>query len=249
MAELKNPKHEKFVQNIVRGLSRAEAYLSAGYSRNGAHASAARLLKNPQVCTRLAELRKAVEPILEQELVKLLVAERLHRIEAIQDRWDRVRAAINAHAREDYEAMMATGVVCRKKRWIGGKEGYEVEEYEIDTGAIEALNSIEKRAAVETGQEIDRQDINVREDLQAQADVLRKAFTLDELEAMDARIEAARNGTQVVEAPALAVPEVQPVPEGKPGCAAPTAPEPPGAGAAEDGVVPSVPKAPSSWRN
>jgi phage/plasmid-associated DNA primase len=78
------------------------------------------------------------------------------------------------------------------KRWIGGKEGYEVDDYEIDTGAIEALNSIEKRAAVETGQEIDRQDINVRGDLQAQADVLRKAFTLDELEAMDAKIEAAK---------------------------------------------------------
>jgi hypothetical protein len=58
----------------------------------------------------------------------------------------------NQRAREDYEAMMKTGVVCRKRRWIGGKEGYEVDEYEIDTGAIEALNSIEKRAAVETGQ-------------------------------------------------------------------------------------------------
>ena len=40
--------------------------------------------------------------------------------------------------------------------------------------------------------------------------MLRKAFTLDELEAMDARIEAARNGTQVIDAPAVVVPEVQP---------------------------------------
>ena len=46
MAELKNAKHEKFVQNIVRGLSPTQAYISAGYSRKGAHASAARLLKN-----------------------------------------------------------------------------------------------------------------------------------------------------------------------------------------------------------
>src|SRR5215469_12119997 len=101
---------------------------------------------------------------------------------------------------------------------------------------------------------------------------------------MNSRIEAARKGTRVIEAPALAVPEVQPVPDqthtqgrsvagaeavdqagsegkrdpagegrtgrgtepgklpGKPGCAAPTAPESPGAGAAEDGVVPTVPK-------
>jgi len=34
----------------------------------------------------------------------------------------------------------------------------------------------------------------------------------------------------------------------EPGYAAPTAPEPLGAGPAEDGVVPSVPKAPS-WRD
>jgi phage terminase small subunit len=145
MAELKNPKHEKFVQNIVRGLSPTEAYISAGYSRKGAHASAARLLKNPQVCTRLAELQKAVEPILEQELVKLLVAERLHRIEAIQDRWDALREAKRCFAAEDYEGAMKTGVVCRKVRWIGGKDGREVVEYEINSALIEALNSVEKR--------------------------------------------------------------------------------------------------------
>jgi len=202
MAELKNPKHEKFVQNIVRGLSPTEAYISAGYLGKGANASAARLQKNPQVCTRLAELRKAVEPILEAAIVKLIVTERFQRLAAIQDRWDRVRAAINARAREDYEAMMATGVVCRKKRWIGGKEGYEVDEYEIDTGALEALNSIEKRAAIETGQEVDRSDINLRGGVAAQAELLRRAFTLEELEAMDAKIEAAKKAPKLIEAPA-----------------------------------------------
>jgi hypothetical protein len=133
------------------------------------------------------------------------------------------------------------------------------------------LNSVEKRAAIETGQETDRQDINVRADLQAQADVLRKAFTLDELEAMDARIEAARNGeTKQLPGPAGVLPEVQPVLDkthtqsrngiagrgtepgklpGKPECAAPTAPDPLGEGADADGVVPSVPKARPSWRD
>src|SRR5215467_2738845 len=118
MAELKNPKHEKFVQNIVRGLSPTEAYNSAGYSRKGAHASAARLLKNPQVCTRLAELQRVIAPLVEAAIVKLIVTERLERLVAIQDRWDRVRTAINARAREDYPAMMATGVVIRKERSI-----------------------------------------------------------------------------------------------------------------------------------
>src|SRR5215471_1353989 len=123
MAQLKNPKHEKFVQNIVRGLSPTEAYISAGYSRNGAHASAARLLKNPQVCTRLAELRKAVEPILEAAIVKLIVTERLQRMAAIQDRWDALRRPMVAFAREDYEAAMKTGVVLRKVRAIKSEDG------------------------------------------------------------------------------------------------------------------------------
>ena len=101
MAELKNPKHEKFVQNIVRGLSPTEAYISAGYSCNGAHASAARLLKNPQVCARLAELQKAIAPLVEAAIIKLAVTERLQRLVAIQDRWDALREVKRCFAAED----------------------------------------------------------------------------------------------------------------------------------------------------
>ena len=60
---------------------------------------------------------------------------------------------------------------------------------------------------------MDRADINLRGGLAAQAEVLRKAFTLDELEAMDARIEAVRNGeTKQLPWPA-GVPDVKPVPD------------------------------------
>ena len=118
-----------------------------------------------------------------------------------------------------------------------------ITEYEINTPLIESLNSVEKRAAIETGQEVDRSDINMRMGLADQAAILRKAFTLEELEAMDARIEAARNGgTKQLPWPA-SVPDVQPVldkthTEGRSDVA----------GAPQDGVVPSVPKAPS-WRD
>jgi hypothetical protein len=122
-----------------------------------------------------------------------------------------LREAKRCFAKDDFEGAMKTGVVCRKKRWIGGKDGYEVTDYEINSGLIDALNSVEKRAAIETGQEVDRSDINMRMGLADQAEILRKAFTLDELEAIEARIEAARNGSTVVEAPAVVVPKVQPV--------------------------------------
>jgi phage terminase small subunit len=122
MAELKNPKHERFVQNIVRGLSRTEAYISAGYSRNGAHASAARLLKNPQVCTRLAELQRVIAPLVEAAIVKLIVTERFQRLEAIQDRWDALREAKRCFAKDDFEGAMKTGVVLRKLRSIKSED-------------------------------------------------------------------------------------------------------------------------------
>jgi hypothetical protein len=89
----------------------------------------------------------------------------------------------------------------RKKRWIGGKDGYEVTEYEINTALIESLNSVERRAAIETGQEVDRQDINLRGKANDEAKVLKKAFSFEELASMDRRVKAARDG-KVIEAPA-----------------------------------------------
>ena len=49
---------------------------------------------------------------------------------------------------------MKTGVVLRKLRSVrDGKETQLVTEYEINTALIECLNSVERRAAIETGQE------------------------------------------------------------------------------------------------
>jgi hypothetical protein len=46
------------------------------------------------------------------------------------------------------------GVVGMKHKSVPNDEGTRVyREYEIDTGIIEALNSVERRAAIETGQE------------------------------------------------------------------------------------------------
>jgi hypothetical protein len=55
---------------------------------------------------------------------------------------------------------------------------------------------------IETGQEVDRSDINLRGGLAAQAEMLRRAFTLEELEAMDAKLEAAKKAPKLMEAPA-----------------------------------------------
>jgi hypothetical protein len=155
MPEPPNPKHEKFVQNIARGLSPTKAYISAGFSPKGASTSAPRLLRNASVCSRIAELKQLVCNNTTQRFLELAIAERDQRLTAIQDRWDRLREAIVARAAGDYKRMMATGVVSMKLKSVRGKNNMQRvhREYEIDTGVIEALNSVERRAAIETGQE------------------------------------------------------------------------------------------------
>lgn len=58
---LSNAKHEHFVQLVATGESATKAYELAGYSAQGAAASASRLLKSAQICERLAFLRSLKE--------------------------------------------------------------------------------------------------------------------------------------------------------------------------------------------
>lgn len=63
MPALKNPKHEKFAQEIAKGASGAKAWIAAGYDTNAkaAAVSATRMLKQPSIAARVNELleRKA----------------------------------------------------------------------------------------------------------------------------------------------------------------------------------------------
>jgi hypothetical protein len=135
--------------------------------------------------------------------VQLAITERDQRLIALQDRWDSVRAAKVALANEDYAAAMKTGVVTRRVRWVGGKDGREVLEYEINTALIESLNSIERRAAIETGQE--PENVQVTGNISSKSIALSKVMSLQELEALQTKMEAAMEAEKsgkVVEAPA-----------------------------------------------
>lgn len=58
---LKNAKHEHFCQLVSNGDSALQAYILAGYSKNGAKQSASRLLTHADVCARIEYLRKVKE--------------------------------------------------------------------------------------------------------------------------------------------------------------------------------------------
>lgn len=58
MAVLKNPKHERFAQELAKGKSQAEAYEAAGYAASEPNAS--RLTRHDKVQARVAELKQRV---------------------------------------------------------------------------------------------------------------------------------------------------------------------------------------------
>ena len=87
MPILINPRHEHFAQLVASGVNATEAYITVGYSKRGAHASAHRLQHNPSVFRRLEELRGAV---LERSLEKAAV-DRAWIIERLKSNVERAR--------------------------------------------------------------------------------------------------------------------------------------------------------------
>jgi hypothetical protein len=126
--------------------------------------------------------------------LQLAIIERNERLIALQDRWDSLREAKAALAREDFESAIMTGVVCRRLQWVGGKDGHEVEEYEINTALIESLNSVDKRAAIETGQE--QENVNLTGQISAKSIALSKVMTRPELEELERKMLAAMEEEQ-----------------------------------------------------
>ena len=129
MPALKNTQHEKFVQELLKGSSQADAYMAAGYSAKSvavASAAANRLLKDVSVAARLRELQDKIEE------------------RAIVDRkWVLERLVENAN-----RAMMAVAVK--------DKEGKETGEYTYEGSvANRALELIGK----EFGMFVDRKEV------------------------------------------------------------------------------------------
>ena len=55
---LTNQRHERFARLIAEGRSATAAYTEAGYSPNGAEASASTLLRKPKVAERIQHLKQ-----------------------------------------------------------------------------------------------------------------------------------------------------------------------------------------------
>ena len=207
MTVLTNSRHERFVQGLIAGATATAAYTGAGYSRNGAAQSAQRLLKNPQIQTRKAELKEKVVA----RFVAGEIADREYRLAVCQDVVDRIRALIDerAAAYSDVKPGGATGLLMRTVRTIGtGKRATRIEKYTFDKAVAMEVREYLKQAAIETGQWEEKQSHRLEkpehadlrgmtaEELCIERDILLRA----QAEAK-ARIEALRATKQIEAAP------------------------------------------------
>jgi HAMP domain-containing protein len=145
MPVLSNSKREQFALAIAKGVSAAKAYTSAGYSECGAKQSAARLLRNADVRSRVAHLQAE----LSAGTISLEISSSNARVQALQDRWDRMRQVIEQRAASpDFVKVPGgtTGLLCRDLRCK------DTPVYKLDTGLLAELRAHEQQAAQELSQ-------------------------------------------------------------------------------------------------
>lgn len=143
---LKNAKHEHFAQLVSNGESATRAYVVAGYSEKGAHASATRLLRNAEICSRVAQLRafkeaehkQAVSAVIaDAALDKAWVLKRLARIVDLGMALEPVR---DEEGNVTGELKTANLPAANKALELIGKEaGMFIDRKEIRTGELDGL--------------------------------------------------------------------------------------------------------------
>jgi phage terminase small subunit len=149
---LPNPRHEQFARLVAAGATGKAAYIGAGYRQRGAKQSAYRLLAIPAVQAHVGKLRSEIRERLKDNTIR----DPNYRINALQDRWMRMRRLIDARA-ADAEMQKApggsTGLLVRKLQQIGrGDEARIIEDFSVDTGLIRAMLALGKQAAQEVGE-------------------------------------------------------------------------------------------------
>ena len=145
MPILSHTKHEQFAQSVAKGISATAAYISAGYSKAGAAASASRLMTNANVLARIKELKTATAA----SVVKVEIRKRSARVQVLQNIVDRLYRLTEARALEyaDHPGG-ATGMLLKEHR---GKNGQQ-EIWKFDVAVVSQINATLKQAAIEEGQ-------------------------------------------------------------------------------------------------
>ena len=101
MSVLEDPRHERFVQELVKGSGQGEAYLAAGFNAKSvsvASAAATRLLKNVKIQDRFNELKGRIAQKVEDKMILTLEQHmsELERLRELSKQNGQLSAAIKA---------------------------------------------------------------------------------------------------------------------------------------------------------
>lgn len=125
------PKQEKFVQNLIQGMSQAEAYRAAystkNMSDNAVNVEACRLLQNPKVALKYEELRGKLSERAEKKA--LMSAE--ERLEWLAD-------VINGVIEEEYSVEVINTATGQREK----KKGTEPSSLNIRLKALDIYNKM-----------------------------------------------------------------------------------------------------------
>jgi hypothetical protein len=192
MPVLSNSKREQFALAIAKGVSATKAYISVGYSECGAKQSAARLLRNAEVSSRVAQLQ--VE--LSAGTIALEISSRNARVQALQKRWDCLRAGVDLLLQQRGAGMAdvpggASGLLFRDSRGVA----------RVDSGLVSLLAELrahEQQAAQELSQWQTRSAVEEPKviDVTPAAMTLAMVMTSAELEELERRMLELERGRE-----------------------------------------------------
>ena len=166
---------------------------------------------HPEFIARVEELVAAFR----EEARYVAIAQKERRILAMNERWLGIHQVIAERgAHEDFQQVPGgrTGILARDIKQVGSGENAQIVTiYSVDTGLLKEAREIEKAAAIEMGQLVEKKEITGQGGgpLQMQAAHIASVLLPEELETIRQRLIAARG----VEAPVdveLAPAEVEP---------------------------------------
>lgn len=149
-------KHERAVELVVDGRkSDEEIAFELGIHRATLH----RWKERPDFARRVDELRQKFRTEIEERGI----LERRNRLAALDDRWQRMKALIDARAADPQLQDVpggATGLLVRSLRGLGrGDEFQIVEDVALDAALLKELREHEKQAAQELGQWTEKREL------------------------------------------------------------------------------------------
>ena len=160
---IRNPRHERFALDYARNGNAKQAYIAAGYragTPNTAEVGGSQLLRNTQVEARIRYLRERMAA----GIIKAAIRDKNARVEALQDRWDRMKRVIEERAKDRAMRKAAggkTGLLVRRLKQVGsGDSATVVEEFEVDTALLKEMRAHEEQAAKELGQWVEKSEVS-----------------------------------------------------------------------------------------